>query len=422
MNSVPARATGSDVPVRAGRLPDAVAFVLLASIVLVFLAGSSVPTPLYVLYQAEWHFSPITTTIVFGVYAVAVLAALLTIGSLSDYVGRRPVLLVAIALQAVAMLLFVSAGGVSQLLAARILQGLATGVAAGAIGAGLLDLHQARGTIANAVAPLMGTGTGAIGSGLLAQYLPDPTHLIYRVLFLAFILQALGVLLMAETSPARAGALAALRPRFALPAATRRPFLVAVPALVAVWSLAGLYGSLGPALVRQLVGVHSFVLTGLALFVLAASGAVTVLFVRAVAPRTVLALGSVALFSGVGITLLSIAHATAAGFFLGTALAGVGFGAGFQGALRTVLPLAAPHERAGVLSLLYVVSYLALGLPAVIAGFLVVHGGGVLPTAREYGLAVMALALLALVGVIRPGCQHPSSLAATRACGRVILG
>ena len=79
-----------------------------------------------------------------------------------------------------------------------------------------------------------------------------------------------------------------------------------------------------------------------------------------------------------------------------------GFGAGFQGAIRTVIPLAAPHERAGVLSIMYVVSYLAMGLPAVIAGFLVVHAGGVLTTAREYGVAVMVLAAVALVGVIRP--------------------
>src|SRR5207237_498117 len=126
-----------------------------------------------------------------------------------------------------------------------------------------------------------------------------------------------------------------------------------------------LYGSLGPALVRPLVGANSFVLAGLALFVLAGSGALTlfvlagsgaltVLLLRTAAPRTVLVLGTVALVVGVGITLLAITHTAAAVFFVGTAVAGAGFGAGFQGALRTVLPLAAPQERAGVLSLLYV--------------------------------------------------------------------
>jgi hypothetical protein len=116
-----------------------------------------------------------------------------------------------------------------------------------------------------------------------------------------------------------------------------------------------------------------------------------------------LLLGTLLLILGVGITLVAISSAAAAAFFAGTAIAGVGFGATFQGALRSVLPLAGPQERAGVLSLLYLVSYLALGLPAVLAGILVVGGGGVLATAREYGLAVMALAALALLGVAVTG-------------------
>src|SRR3954469_15911630 len=106
-------------PVRIGRLSTTAALYLQASIVVSFLAGSSAPTPLYAVYQAQWGFSPITTTVVFGVYAMAVLFALLTVGSLSDYVGRRPVLLVAIAMQAVTMLLFTTAHSVPDLMAAR---------------------------------------------------------------------------------------------------------------------------------------------------------------------------------------------------------------------------------------------------------------------------------------------------------------
>ena len=391
---------------RPGRLPAGAAFYLLASIIMFFLAGSSVTTPLYAVYQSEWGFSPSTTTIVFGVYALAVLAALLTVGSLSDHVGRRPVLLVALALQAVVMLVFTTAGGVPQLLVARILQGLSTGAAAGAIGAGMLDLNKSKGTIANAVGPALGTATGAIGSGLLVQFLPEPTHLVYLVLLVIFALQALGVALMSETSTPRSGALASLRPRFALPPVTRRPLLVAVPALVATWSLAGFYGSLGPMLVRLVVGSDSIALGGLALFVLAGTGALTVLLLQRASPRTLLLLGTAALPLGVGITLLAITRNAAAAFFVGTAVAGVGFGSTFQGAIRSVLPLAAPHERAGVLSIIYVVSYLALGMPAVIAGFLVVHGVGVLTTAREYGVVVMVLAALALLGAIRPRPQR----------------
>lgn len=398
---------------RLRRLSSTAAFALLVSIAITLLAGSSAPTPLYAIYQAQWGFSPITVTVVFGVYAVAVLASLLVAGRLSDHVGRRPVLLAALATQVVVMVVYATAGGLPELLLARVLQGLSTGAALGALGAALLDVDRARGTIANAVAPMTGTASGALLAGLLVQYLPAPTHLVYLLLLAAFVAQTIGVALMAETSSPRPGALASLRPQFALPAATRAPLLVAIPVLVAAWSLAGFYGSLGPSLVRTVTGSDSFVLGGLALFVLAGSGALTVLLLPAdAAPRTVMARGTAALFAGTGITLLGTLAGSPLLLFGGMVVAGAGFGGGFQGALRTVVPTAALHERAGVLSIVFVVSYLAMGLPAVIAGVLVVDGGGVLVTAREYGAAAMVLAALALAGLLA-GRRRERSIAAS---------
>ena len=390
-------------PLRMGRLSTTAALYLQASIIVALLAGSSAPTPLYAVYQGEWGFSPITTTLVFGVYAVAVLAALLTVGSLSDHIGRRPVLLAALAVQAPLMLVFATANGVPELMAARIIQGLSTGAAIGALGAGMLDLDRIKGTTLNSVAPMTGTATGALLSGVLVQLLPEPTHLVYLVLFAVFAAQAVGVRMMRESSSPRPGALTSLRIQFGLPLAVRRHALIAIPALVAVWSLAGFYGSLGPTLVRILSGSDSFILGGLSLFVLAGSAAVTVLLLRNAAPRAVMQFGTLALFVGVGITLVAISLSSITVLFLGCVVAGAGFGGGFQGSIRTVVPLAAPHERAGVLSLMYVVSYLAMGVPAVIAGFLVVDGGGVLATAREYGVGVMVLAALAFIGLAWAG-------------------
>jgi len=408
MPSVPTHPTAAASAGRSWRLPPGVAFYLQASIVVSFLAASSAPTPLYAVYQGEWGFSPITTTVVFGIYALVVLAALLVVGSLSDHVGRRPVLLAALALQAVAMVVLTTAGGVGELMVARVLQGLATGAAMGAVGAGMLDLDRAKGTIANAVAPTTGTATGALVSGLLVQYLPAPTHLVYLVILAVFVLQGIGVLLMRETSEPGPGALASLRPRFGVPRAARGPLLVATPVLVAVWALAGLYGSVIPAVLSVVVGSNSLLLGGLALFALAGSGSVTVLLLRGAGPRAVMLFGTIALIVGVGMTLIAVDHRSALWFFVGTVIAGAGFGGGFQGAIRTVLPLAAPHERSGLLSTIYVVSYLAMGLPAVIGGYLVVHGGGLLTTTREYGLAVILLAALALLGLAtRRGARSP---------------
>jgi len=237
------------------------------------------------------------------------------------------------------------------------------------------------------------------------QYLPIPTHLVYLVLLSVFLLQAVGVVLMAETRDPEPGALASLRVRLALPPTARQPFLVAAPVLVAVWALAGFYGSLGPALVREVTGSDSLVLGGLALFTLAGSGAVTVVALRSGAPRVAMFIGTLGLILGVAVTLFGVDHGSTAALFTGTAIAGMGFGAGFQGAIRTVLPRAAVSERSGVLSLVYVVSYLAMGRPAVVAGFLVVHGGGLLRTAREYGVAIMALAGVALIGTALTGVR-----------------
>jgi len=365
-----------------------------------FLAGSAAPSPLYPVYARQWGFSPIVTTAVFAVYAVAVLAALLTVGSISDHVGRRPVLFAAAATQVLAMAMFATAGGLTALLLARVVQGLATGAAVGAVGAGMVELHRSRGTIANAVAPATGTAIGAIGAGLLVQFLPAPTHLVYLVLAVIFAAQAVGATRIAETATLRPGAMASLRPRLAIPPAARRPLLIATATLLAVWAIAGFYLSLGPSLVRTLSGSNSYLLSGAAIFTLAASGAVSVLILHASQDRTFLLVGISGLIVGVVVTLESISTASLAAFFVGTLIAGLGFGAGFQGAIRTVLAVAEPHQRTHLLSTMYVVSYLSMGLPAVAAGVLVVYGGGLVSTTREYASAALTLAVLALVGVL----------------------
>jgi predicted MFS family arabinose efflux permease len=373
------------------------AFYLLASLNISFLAASSAPTPLYAIYRAHWGFSPLTGTFIFAVYAIAVLIALLFVGRLSDHLGRRPVLITAAAVQAATMVLFATAGGVGDLVVARIIQGLSTGAAVGAIGAGMIDLNKERGATASAVAPTFGTATGGMLAGLLVQYLPAPTHLIYAVLGVIFVLQGIGVALMTDTLSPKPGALASLRPQFRLPAATRGPMLMALPVLVATWALAGFYASLGPTLMHGILGAGSAFLGGLALFVLAASGGLAVLTLQHREPRGLMTFGALMLAIGVGIVIWSLPHHAIAAFFAGTSIAGVGFGAGFQGAVRSIVRFATPHERAGVLSLIFIVAYLSMGVPAIAAGALLARHGDIIATAEQFGLVVIALALAAVV-------------------------
>src|SRR3984885_9741510 len=380
----------------ASGLTSGVAFGLLTSILVTLLASSSAPTPLYAIYQARWGFSPVAVTVVFGVYAVAVLVSLLMLGALSDHVGRRPVLTAALVAQAGVMLLFATASGLDVLLLARVLQGLATGAA---VGAGLVDLHPGRGPVANAAGAMGGTATGALGSALLVQLLPAPTQLIYFVLLGLFLLQAAGVRRIGETSRRVPGAMRSLRPTLALPARVRGALAVAAPSLVAVWALAGFYASLGPSLAALVDGSNSTILGGTGLFVLAGSGALTVLVFHRTDARMFALAGAGLIILGVVLVLAAVPIRSPILFFTGTAISGAGFGAGFQGGLRTIVPLAGPAERAGVIAVVYVISYLALGLPAIGAGVLVVHTT-VTHTALLFGLGVIALAASTAAGIL----------------------
>ena len=395
---IPASAAGT---VTRARLAGTPALVLLASLVVSLLASSGAPTPLYDVYQRQWGFSPVTITVVFGVYALAVLASLLTLGRLSDYVGRRPVLLAALAVQAVALVVFATAGGVGELMLARVIQGLSTGAALGAIGAGMLDIDRERGALANALSPGIGTGSGALLSALLVQYLPEPTHLVYLVLIAVLAAQAVGVALLRETVATGPVPAAALVPEVRLPRSVRGAMLTATPVLFAAWALAGLYGALGPSLVQSLTGSPSVVTGGLSVAALTVPAVAAVYLLRKAPARTVMLTGVAALVAGVAVTLVALGTGSAGLFFVGTAVSGVGFGAGFQGGVRTVVAVAAPHERAGIMSLVFTVSYLGMGVPAVAAGLLAAHGAGLDGAARDYGWALIALAALALSDLAR---------------------
>ncbi|MEN0130370.1 MAG: MFS transporter [Brevundimonas sp.] len=377
---------------------------LLVSIVATFLASSVAPTPLYATYGAEWGFGSLGTTVAFGAYAIAVLLSLLTFGRLSDELGRRPVILAGIAGQVLALVVLATAAGYDALLAGRVLQGIATGATVGAVGAAMLDVDRTRGAVANGAAPGAGTAFGALLAGVVVQYAPAPTHAIYLVVIALLVLQSVAVARMTETAPRRPGAGARARaglvPEIRLPRAVRPRILATAPLVVATWALAGLYGSLVPALVRSLGG-HGVLLGTLALTTLAGVAFVAAIVLRDSAPHALMLVAIASVVVGIALTWAAIAAGSLLVFFAGTVVLGIGFGTGFQGAVRTVVSAALPHERAGVLSVMYVVAYLGMGVPAVVAGSLVGHVGDVTSVVEDYGIAVVLLALAALVGLLR---------------------
>ena len=373
--------------------------VFLAITLLTFLAASSAPTPLYHLYQEGLHFSAGMLTLVFGVYALSLLAALLTVGSLSDHLGRKPVIFAALLLDMLAMLLFINEGSVAWLIAARTLQGFATGMATAVLGAALLDTDRQQGPLVNSVAPLLGMACGAMGSSLLVEFAPLPTQLIYWTLLALMLLQALYVWRLPETVSRIPGALASLRPTLHVPPQARRALWLSLPVDVAVWAMGGFYLSLAPSLVRAATGSTSNLIGGGLVAVLTLSGALMIFTLRNRPADKVLRLGAGLLAIGVTLILTAVHSASLPLFFIATLIAGSGFGAGFLGALRSVVPLALPHERAGLMSAFYVLSYLAFCLPSLLAGNLI-RSFGLIATTDGYGAVLILLAVGALIALL----------------------
>jgi len=370
--------------------------VFLSITLLTFLAASSAPTPLYHLYQETLQFSAATLTLIFGVYALSLLAALLTVGSLSDHLGRRPVIFAALLLDIGAMLLFILADSAALLIAARALQGFATGMATSVLGATLLDNDNRKGPLINSLAPLLGMACGGLGSGLLVEFAPHPMQLVYWILFGLLVMQALFVWRLPETVSAQPGALASLRPTLHVPPQARRALWLSLPVDVAVWAVGGFYLSLAPSLVRAATGSTSNLIGGVLVAVLTLSGALAIFTLRNRPGEKVLRLGAALLATGVSLILLAVHSASLPLFLFATLVAGSGFGSGFLGALRSVLPLALPHERAGLMAAFYVLSYLAFCLPALLAGNLSRHFG-LIATTDGYGAMLIGLSLGALL-------------------------
>ena len=389
-------------PPHRGLLSSRAAFWIQTSVLIVLMAASSAPSPLYPVYQQLWDFPPVVLTVIFAAYVLALLAALLTAGSLSDYLGRRPVLLAALGLEVIAMVVFVTADGPTALIVARVLQGVATGAAIGALGAYLIELEHAvrpgLGTVLNGAGPALGLAGGAVASSLVVAAAPGHIHLVYLVLLAVLGLQAIATALGPETTARQPGALASLKPRVSFPPATRQAAVWVLPAAAATWSLGGLILSLGPSLVRSMAGPDAVVLTGLLIAALTGTGGITTLLLGVVRPARVLGVGMVTLLVGMATTVVALGTGSVGLYFTATVVAGVGFGAGFLGVLRTLLPQATVHQRAGLLSAIYVVSYLANSVPAVAAGALAGRAG-LVPTAIGYTGMVMALALIVLLGL-----------------------
>jgi MFS family permease len=317
------------------------------------------------------------------------------------------VIFAALVLNIVAMLAFIKAGSAGMLILARGLQGFATGAATTTLGAAILDLDRGRGPLINSTTAFIGLTVGALLSGALVAYAPLPTELVFIALLAATVIMLVLLPWIPETTKSKPGAFASLAPHVSVPRQARKTLMKITPVNVAGWALAGFYFSLMPSLVRVATGLTSPFIGGLVVAVLTLTATFTVLLLRERPGLQILTLGTWSVISGVVVTLSGVFEHLVSIMLLGALFTGIGFGACFSGTLRTVLPLAHPDERAGLLSAFYVQSYLAFSLPAIAIG-LAVPGLGLSNAAYIYGGVVVALALISLVATRAPR-PEPSS-------------
>ena len=377
------------------RLRRGPGFALALTAVVAMMVGASAPSPFYPVLQQEIGFSAGTMTTIFSVYALALLATLLVTGSLSDHIGRRPVLAVGFAVLSLSMVGFWHSEGVAMLLVSRVVQGVAAGLLLSTMTAAVTDLEpESRpGSAAtlNSVTPLFGLAAGALVAGAVLDAQPsNALPLVFATLTAVYAVLALAALALPETSPRHDGWVRSLRPHVGIPAPARPAFRRSAPALFAGWATGGLYLSLGAPIVGQLLGGSSHLAQGSVVAVLTGTGSLSCYLWRNRTPREVTIYGTTMLALGTVLTLVALHAASLPGFLLAAVVAGSGFGTSFLGILRSITPTVGPDQRGELFSSVFVVSYLAFGLPAVAAGFAAPQLG-LETTATVYGVVVAAL-------------------------------
>jgi MFS family permease len=403
LDATDARAPGIRRP-RVRHLPAMAAFVGVSLALLGMYLAAGAPTPLFLLLEEHWGFPPVVLTIAFATYAFALLATLLVGGSLSDHIGRRPVLITALIIELASMVMFIVAPNIGVIIAARAVQGIATGLATSAFTAAIVELAPQRlkklGAAMGSIAPTAGLAVGALMSGFAIQFTLAPAAVVFGILAAVMVVGTLVVVFAPETNPGRAGAVRSLIPRVVIPAIARREFAAGIPVHIAAWMLAGLFLGLGPTILRGVFDLDSGLVNGAATFLQPAAAAVAGLALGRLASRRATVLGLVGVLVGSVIIVIAIAAGILPLLFVGGAIGGFGFGAAFSGAIRSVAPLAGPHERAELFAAVYLVAYLAFGLPAVIAGLLIGEIG-LLTTALAYGVAILVAAVVGIVAQLR---------------------
>ncbi|MGO3326829.1 MFS transporter [Gordonia sp. (in: high G+C Gram-positive bacteria)] len=392
--------------------PQRWSFALLLALLALALGVSGLPSPLYPIYQQEWHLSPLSITVVFAVYAIGALCSALTVGPISDAVGRKPVLLCSLVAILGGLGLFLIATSEWELILARLLHGTAIGAITVVAGAALLDVRPnggARNGMFSGIALNIGIAITVFGAAAAAQWAADPLRIPYAIVAAVVVVMLAGVIILIEPHNEKTGSRVRIqRPR--VPTAISSDFWFSGIGIMSAWSVLGVFLSLYPALTQHSTGHESIIFVGVVVAVMAAASAAFQWVGGRFDPRSSAVIGHLGLIASLGCAVWALNTGSTVFVIADSAVLGATFGLAFGGSLRHLNNVTPADSRGAVMSAYYLLGYLAMGIPTVIAGALSSTYGASTTFPWFAGAVSTACLGAAVLGVVGAR-QQPAALA-----------
>ena len=355
---------------------------------LVVMAFATLPSPLYGLYRERDGLSAFTITIVYAIWAAGTIATLIAVPFIAARIGRRGVMLAALATMIVSATVLVAWKALPGLLVGRLITGFAVGLAAGTAITYLIELrHRSDPDASPVVAQTIGTsvnvgalGIGPLVAGCLAAWVAHPLTVPYLVWIALGAVALLGLAAAPETGA---------------PTASRAPFAVRIPvpagaATMAAFAANGLFAGLSGLLLATTFHRTSHALAGATLFIVFTAGVLSQLATASLQPPRVFALGTTSMLVGLVLLVTAVRLSTPnlALFLVSGGLIGAGAGAVFKGTTGLVLGAAAPENRVALTAELLIALFVGLSVPVIGAGIALDQGASVENTVLGFALLV----------------------------------
>ncbi|WOC12507.1 MFS transporter [Gordonia sp. MP11Mi] len=392
--------------------PQPWSFALLLSLLALALGVSGLPSPLYPLYQQQWHMSPLAITVVFAVYAIGALSSALTVGPISDAVGRKPVLIAALVAILGGLGLFLIAHAEWELILARLLHGTAIGAITVVAGAALLDVRPhggARNGMFSGIALNVGIAITVFGAAAAAQWAANPLRVPYAIVAAVVVVMLAGVVALIEPHSEKTGARVRIQ-RPSVPTAISTDFWFSGIGIMSAWSVLGVFLSLYPALTQHSTGHDSIIFVGIVVAVMAAASAAFQWVGGRFDPRSSAIVGHLGLIVSLGCAVWALNTGSTVFVIVDSIVLGATFGLAFGGSLRHLTNVTPADSRGAVMSAYYLLGYLAMGVPTVIAGALSSKYGAAATFPWFAGSVSAACLGAAILGVVGARTNPPHSL------------